>query len=69
MPVINHVLKDVIHEHLKCGWGIAEAKVMTVDSNNLRGVLKAALYSSPFLKCMFLYPHYMSNLVNISGAM
>ena len=48
-------------------WKVAGAlqrpKVMTVGSKSPRGVLKAALCSSPFLTRMLLYPHRMSSLV------
>src|SRR6266702_4682055 len=36
---------------------------MTVGSNSPRGVLKAALYSSPSLIQILLYPQRISNLV------
>ena len=66
MSFINHVSKNIVHEHLEGSWGIAESKghpVMTLGSNNPKGVLKAALYASPSLMCMLLYPHHISNLV------
>jgi len=48
-------------------WNVTGAlhnpKVMTVDSYNPRGVLKAIFHSSPSHTWILLYPHHMSNLV------
>jgi len=48
-------------------WNITGAlhspKVMTVDSYNPMGVLKAVFHSSPSRTQILLYPHRTSNLV------
>ena len=50
-------------------WNIAgelhRPKNMTVGSNGLNFVLKAAFHSSPCLICMLLYSAHRSNFVNI----
>jgi len=48
-------------------WNVAGAlhslKVMTVDSYNPIGVLKAVFHSSPSCTRILLYPYHTSNLV------
>ena len=43
---------------------LVRPKNITVGSKSPRGVMKEAFHLSPFLMCMLLYPHLMSNFEN-----